>query len=120
MNFKSHIVKAEQNKGFLHKYLLKIIENCPDWVTVVAFYSALHFAEAFLKKNHNLDFEHHEERHVAMSNLMRDIFPVYYRLYDLSVNARYKSMEDAPTCEEAQSAVEFDLAQVEEYIKSKI
>jgi len=120
MNFKSHILKAEQNKDFLQKYLLKIIKSCPDWVTVVAFYSALHFAEAFLKKNHNLDFERHEERHTAISYLMREIFPAYYRLYDLSVNARYKSIEDAPTCEEARSAIEFDLVQVEEYIKSRV
>jgi hypothetical protein len=120
MNFKSHILKAERNKKVLYKYLMKIIRSCPDWVTVVAFYSALHFVEAFLKKNHGLDFEHHEERHRTMSTLMREIFPVYYRLYDLSFSSRYRSVKDAPTYEEAQSAVEYDLTQVEEYVRARI
>ena len=120
MNFKPHFLKAEQNKEVLHKYLMKILSSCPDWVTVVAFYSALHFVEALLKKNHGLDFEHHEERHRAMSVLMREIFPAYYRLYDLSFSSRYKSVEDAPTCDDAQSAVEHDFTHVEEYVKSRI
>lgn len=120
MNFKSHLLKAERNKEFLFGYLMKILEKCPDWVTIVAFYSALHFVEALLKKNHGLDFKHHEERHIAMSNLIPEIFPAYYRLYDLGFSSRYKSSEDAPTHDEAESAVQHDLAQVEEYVRSRI
>lgn len=99
---------------------MKIITECPDWVSIVAFYTALHFVEAFLKKNHNLDFEHHEERHRFMSNSLPEIFQVYYRLYDLGFSARYGSVNDAPTCDEAVSAVEYDLAEVEEYVRSRI
>lgn len=120
MNFKSHILKAERNKEVLYKYLMKIVRSCPDWVTVVAFYSALHFVEALLKKNHGLDFEHHEERHKAMSTLMREIFQAYYRLYDLSFSSRYKSVEDTPTLDEARSAVEYELDKIEEYVMSRI
>mgnify|MGYP001059967542 CR=1 FL=1 len=120
MDFKLHLLKAERNKEFLFDSLIGIIEKCPDWVSIVAFYSALHFIEALLKKNHGLDFEHHEERHTFMSNAIPEIFEAYYRLYDLGFTSRYKSTSDAPTCAEAKSAVEHDLAEVEEYVKSRI
>ena len=121
MNVNPHLLKAKRNKKFLLEHLMKILDNCPDWVSIVAFYSALHFIEAFLKKNYGLDFGHHEERHVFMSNnVPRKIFSAYYRLYDLGFNSRYKSIKDAPTCDEADSAVRFDLANVENFVMSRI
>ena len=120
MNVKPHLLKAERNKKFLLEYLTKILDKCPDWVTIVAFYSALHFVEAYLKKNHGLDFEQHEERHTFMSQYVPEIFSAYYRLYDLGFSARYKSIKDAPTCDEADSAVRFDLIDVEKFVTSRI
>jgi len=120
MDFKSHLLKAQRNKEILLKHLVKILGKCPDWVTIVAFYTALHFVEAFFKKNHGLNFDHHEERHSAMSYLMPEIFPAYYRLYDLGFNSRYKSIKDMPTCDEAESAVRHELSQVEEFVRSRI
>lgn len=120
MDFRLHLLKAERNKSFLSKFLMNIIKECPDWVSVVAFYTALHFVETLLKKKHGLDFEHHEERHRFMSENLPDIFGAYYRLYDLGFNARYKSIADTPTSDEADSAVKFDLTEVEEYVKSRI
>jgi len=113
-------LKAERNKNLLLNFLMKIIRECPDWVSVVAFYTALHFVEAFLQKNHGLDFEHHEERHTFMSNYLPEIFNAYYHLYDLGFSARYKSINDAPTCDEADSAVKYDLADVERFIKERL
>lgn len=120
MDFKSHLLRAERNKDFLLKYLMKILGKCPDWVAIVAFYTALHFVEAFFKRKHNLDFKRHEERHTFMSEFYSDIFSAYYRLYDLGFSSRYKSIKDMPTCDEAESAVQYDLAQVEEYVRSRI
>ena len=120
MNVKAHLLKAERNKKFLLEYLMEILDKCPDWVTIVAFYSALHFVEAFLKRNHGLDFEHHEERHVFMSQYVPEVFPAYYRLYDLGFNSRYKSIKDVPSCDEAESAVKYDLADVENFVTSRI
>ena len=121
MNVKSHLLKAERNKKFLLKYLMEVLDRCPDWGSIVAFYSALHFIEAFLKRNYGQDFERHEERHRFMSsNVPRRIFSAYYRLYDLGFSARYKSIKDAPTCEEADSAVRYDLADVEKFVMSMI
>lgn len=113
-------MKAERNKAFLLGSLMEIIQNCPDWISVVAFYTALHFVEAYLKKNHNLNFEHHEERHSFMSNFLPEIFNQYYHLYDLGFSSRYKSVKDAPTCDEAESAIKYDLAEVEEFVRSRI
>jgi len=113
-------MKAERNENFLLKFLMKIIKECPDWVSIVAFYTALHFVEALLKKNHGIDFEHHEERHRFMSNALPEIFDAYYRLYDLGFIARYKSVNDAPTYDEAVSAVKYDLTEVKEYVMSRI
>ena len=120
MDFQLHLLKAERNRKFLFDFLLEIIEACPDWASVVAFYSALHFMEAFLKKTHNLDFEHHEERHRFISRVFPEIFDAYYRLYDLGFNSRYGSIKDAPTCAETESAIKYEFAEVEEYVKSRI
>lgn len=121
MDVESHLLKAERNKQFLSHYLVKILKHCPDWVSVVAFYSALHFVEAFLKKNHGLDFEHHEERHRFLSNLIpQRVFSAYYRLYDLGFSARYKSIEDMPSSDEAESAFRYDLADVERFVREMI
>lgn len=120
MNVKSHLLKAERNKKFLFEQLVKILDKCPDWVSIVAFYSALHFVEAYLKRNHDLDFAGHEERHTFMSQYVGEIFSVYYRLYDLGFKSRYKSIKDTPTCDEAESAVKFDLADVENFVMSRI
>ena len=120
MNVKPHLLKAERNKEFLSECLMKILDKCPEWVTIVAFYSALHFAEAFLKRNYGLDFEKHEERHTFMSQYVPEIFSPYYRLYDLGFSARYKSIKDAPTCDEADSAVRYDLPDVEKFVMSRI
>lgn len=117
MDVKLHLLKAERNKGFLFEYLMAILDKCPDWASIVAFYSALHFIEAFLKRKYGIDFERHEERHTFLSqNIPRRIFSAYYRLYDLGFTSRYKSTKDAPTIEEADSAIRFDLADVENFV----
>jgi len=120
MEFPLHLLKAKRNERVLSDFLIKIIKECPDWVSIVAFYTALHFVEALLKKQHGLDFANHEERHVFMSVNLSEIFQSYYRLYDLGFSARYKSIKDSPTFDEADSAVKFDLAKVQDYVMSRI
>lgn len=121
MDIGLHLLKAKRNKDFLLTHLMAILDKCPDWVSVVAFYSALHFMEAYLKKKYGLDFEHHEERHTFMSQTVpKRIFSSYYRLYDLGFTSRYKSTKDAPTIEEAESAVQFDLIDVENFVMETI
>jgi hypothetical protein len=120
MDFRLHLLKAEKNEKFLSSFLMTVVEECPDWVSVVAFYTALHFVEAFLNKNHGLHFEYHEDRHSYMSNHLAEIFNAYHHLYDLGYAARYESIKDSPTCDEATSAVKFELAEIREYVMSRI
>lgn len=120
MNVTAHLLKAKRNKKILSKYLMQIIDKCPDWVAVVAFYTALHFVEAFLKRNHGINFKRHEERHTFMSEHVREIYPAYYRLYDLGFKARYKSIKDAPNFDDADSAVKYDLADVEKFVIERL
>lgn len=120
MNIDSHLSKANHNKIFLHKFLVRIVDKCPDWVSIVAFYSALHFVEAYIKRYHGLDFGHHEERHSFMSEYVPEIFSVYMHLYDLGFDSRYKSPKDAPSCDEAKSVVKYDLAEVEKFVMERL
>jgi hypothetical protein len=121
MDVRLHLLKAQRNKTFLSQHLVPILDKCADWASVVAFYTALHFMEAFLKKQHGIDFEHHEERHTFIrQNIPRAVFSAYYRLYDLGFASRYGSISDAPTSDEANSAIQFDLVEVEKFAMSVI
>lgn len=98
---------------------MNLISRCPEWVVVVAFYSALHFVDAYFAKL-NLHFQHHVERNKEVSNSLPDIFPAYYRLYDVGLNSRYGSIKDNPTPEEATDVVENDLPKVVEFIQGLV
>jgi len=111
-----HLEKARRNQEILFNHLLNFVEKCPEWVTVVAFYSALHFVDAYFAKL-NLHFQHHQERNSEISESLKEIFGAYYRLYDLSVNSRYGSMKDNPTADEAMDTVRNDLPKVVEFIQ---
>lgn len=66
LNVKDCLKKAKRNKKFVLQKLIKIIDTYPDWVTVVAFYSALHFVDAHLLQHHGIQREHHEDREREM------------------------------------------------------
>lgn len=120
MDVGKHLAKATRNKHFLVNHLTGIIEKCPDWASVVAFYSALHFVDAYLKKQHNIDFAHHAERLRFMSVNVVEIYAAYSRLFDLGFDSRYKSVADMPCRDEVLSAINFDLKDVEEFVMSRI
>ena len=120
MDATNHLAKAKRNKQFLIAHLTGIIEKCPDWASIVAFYSALHFVDAYLKKQYNLDFQHHAERLTFMSVNVIEIYAPYSRLFDYGFDSRYKSIADTPSYEEVKSAIDFDLKDVEEFVLSRI
>lgn len=120
MDFRKHIQKAEHNKTFLTNELWGKVENYPDWVTVVTFYSALHFVEALMAALHDLHFVIHEDRNKQVRILHSQIFPEFYRLYDLGNSSRYHSIEDMPTRNEATELVEYALPKIENYVKTHI
>lgn len=120
LNVKDCLQKAERNKSFVLQRLIGMIGTYPDWVTVVTFYSALHFVDAHLLKHHSIQREHHEERERDVADHMQDVYSAYKRLFELAFRSRYLRVEDNPTPEEARSAVEYDLPEIEEYVKERI
>lgn len=115
---KAHLKKAELNKDFAINHLLALADKFPEWVSIVAFYSALHFVSAYLVKEHGLYFEDHEERNRAVSFHLGAIDIEYKRLYDLCLNSRYGSIKDNPKPDEAKDAVNIELTKVEHFVKS--
>lgn len=98
--------------------MFQLCNEYPDWVSVVAFYSALHFVDAYLLLKHGLHYDHHAERDRAVALHMREVYAEYHRLYDLSFRSRYKKVEDNPSPEEANQAVTLELYRVEEFVRS--
>lgn len=114
---KAHLEKAERNKDFVIKSLMSLADKFPDWISTVAFYSALHFVAAYLVKEHGLYCDDHEERIRAVDLHLSKIALEYKRLYDLALNSRYGSVEDNPEPKEAEDAVRIELTKIEEYVK---
>jgi len=55
-----------------------------------------------------------------MSNNVVEIYSAYSRLFDLGYDSRYKSVADAPSCDEVISAIKYDLRDVEEFVMSRL
>jgi len=100
--------------------MLQLIKEYPDWVCVVAFYSALHFVDAYLIVKHSLYCQHHDERDRAVALFMSKIYGEYHRLYDLSFRSRYMRVQDNPTPDEADQAVTLELLRVKEFVTDSV
>lgn len=119
MNTAQHIQKADRNRDFLLESLLDFVDIYPDWVSVVGFYSALHYVEAILA-TYGLHYEHHSDRNRQVSSLLQEIENEYLNLYDLARNSRYGRIDDAPSEDEARDAVNIDLHTIEEFVRSRL
>lgn len=119
MNTSQHVQKADWNRNFLSSSLWSLVDRYPDWVSTVAFYSALHYVDAIFAR-HGLHFEHHQERNTQVSMLFQEIENEYLNLYDLSRNSRYGRVEDAPSEDEARQAVNTDLRAIEQFVRSRL
>ena len=119
LNALEHLAKARRNRKSLVDDLLKLVGTCPEWVAVVAFYSALHFVDAYYAKI-GMHFQHHIERNREVADSLPDIFESYYRLYDVSVNSRYGSIKDNPTEGEVKDLVEKELPVVTGFIEGLV
>ena len=120
LNTEDCLRKAKRNKSFILQNLIKVIDRFPDWLAVVAFYSALHFVDAHLLKHHGIQREHHHEREKDVATHLTEIYPSYKRLYEMGFRSRYMSVEDNPTPDEAKSAVEYDLPQIESFVMERM
>lgn len=116
LSIKEHIEKAEYNNRVLHSYFLKYLKMCPGWICIIAFYSALHYVDAYLLRKHSKHNENHEERNTDVSILLSEIDDEYLRLYNYGKTSRYDKMRNMPDSEDAANAVNEDLLKIREYI----
>jgi hypothetical protein len=115
-----HRIKAEQNKKFLGTITL---DDYPDWVVVVAFYTAVHCAERLRAFAGHGDSTGHEDRLRYIQLEHPDIHTHYHILQNASMLARYQSNadffeqfqpEDIP-----KKIIDERLKPIEEYVQTR-
>ena len=93
LNTQDHLALAEKNEQFM-EVLSDLPQRFPEWEITALFYSALHYANAFLAAQ-----GHHPENHNHRNNLVRDLTNIgtdYRNLYSLSRDARYRGVAFTP------------------------
>lgn len=95
-NTNFHVAKAQRNEQFFQSNNLRTSAFC-EWGVVVLFYSAVHYVDAVLARETRLppNWQHppeHWDRNTGVAQSLRlgHIYSLYKRLYDRSLDARYK------------------------------
>jgi hypothetical protein len=86
-----HRKKAESNHRFLETIS---IDDYPDWVVVVAFYSAVHLVECLRAADGNGHSTDHDDRLQYVQAFHPTIHTAYHQLQNASMLARYQSRGD--------------------------
>ncbi len=116
-----HRIKAERNRQFLGTIS---VEDHPDWVVVVAFYTAVHIAERLRSAAGHGDSTSHEDRLTYIQIEHPDIHTHYHILQNASMLARYQSNaaffnqfqpEDIP-----EKIIAQRLVPIEEYVLKRV
>ena len=103
-NLNQHLALAESNEQFAES-IASLPVRFPGWETTVLFYSALHYADAFLStqgihpRNHDSRIES-VKRHISTWEDFR-------HLYRLSLSARYNMASFTPAVADAVKAGPF-------------
>jgi hypothetical protein len=86
-----HLTVAERNQKLID-HLLPDIEQFAEWITVIAFYKALHIVEAVFYRTHSSKHgRNHEDRErlLKTTNRYKNIYKFYRPLWAASTVARY-------------------------------
>jgi hypothetical protein len=87
----THIQQANRNQSVLDR-LIADSDPASDWITVVAFYKAVHVVEAILASNESSPNNHsvdHKSRNHSLKTKYQKIWESYYFLSRSSGGARY-------------------------------
>ncbi len=112
-----HLVRARRNSqvalALLNQPATSGVSPPPfEWATVVAFYAAVHYVNAFLWEKLRHEPRDHSARLQMVTMALRSIYSAYHKLADLGWRARYVP-EFQLSGADARSAIEGDLAQIE-------
>jgi len=102
-----HLALAAHNQDLIN-HLIPSLDRFADWVTVVAFYKAVHIVEAVFFKSHpEKHGRNHENREYLLkaTNHYQQIYRFYRPLWSASTVARY--LEDHTTRTEYGSFAEY-------------
>jgi hypothetical protein len=90
-NASKHRQKVESNLKFLATISC---DDYPEWVVVVAFYTAVHLVEWLCAANGDGDSTSHEDRLTYVQQIHPKIHTSYFQLQNVSMLARYQSRPD--------------------------
>ena len=93
LNAQDHLALAERNEQFAETLAL-LPQRFTEWEVTTLFYSALHYASAFLVTQ-----GHHPENHSHRNSLVRGLTGIgtdYRNLYSLSLDDRYRGVAFTP------------------------
>ena len=98
LTVQEHLVLAQRNEQFVDE-IASLPQRFPEWEITALFYSALHYASAFLATQ-----GHNPENHHLRNQLVGDLTSAgtdYQNLFRLSLNARYQRSTYTSTRAEA-------------------
>lgn len=84
-----HLRQAQHNQSFLNSI---DATKYPDWATTVAFYTAVHLAQALLKRSGD-NCSSHTSRNRTLRKKFPGVWKLYQPLYSYSRLARYWCMK---------------------------
>ena len=83
-----HRVKAERNAAFLGT----ISDDYPEWLSTVAFYTAVEYLELHFS-DRDVHSKSHEDRKQFVRQNFQSLQKPYNALYNASLNARYQAID---------------------------
>jgi hypothetical protein len=119
---REHLDLAERNRDLVRALLDPVVAGSLrpspyEWITVIAFYSAVRYVSAYLWERHREVIEEHPTRwrRVRTEGLLRRCRAQYGRLQNAGWNARYTRGFQVSR-QDAERLVNFDLANVESVV----
>jgi hypothetical protein len=106
-----HIEAAQANEATA----LSLLDSSPSWAVVLAFYSALHWVDAYMAMLPLHPKDHTERDHYIQFEPLRPIYGTYRRLETRSREARYDLRPF--TRSEAQTLLNNELARIRDYVR---
>ena len=94
-----------------------LLPDSPSWAVVVAFYSALHWIDAYLASAQSIHPKSHTERELCVRRTeLRQVYDSYRLLNDRSRDARYDLR--VFSADEARSLISIELSRIRAYVQT--
>ena len=123
---RDHLDTAERNRDLARLLLtssssLGLPVPPSEWAAVIAFYSAVHFVNAYLWERYRIEPRDHAERNhfVRTDPILRRCLQAYSRLRDEGFRSRYHRAHRL-NVQQATGLVKVDLANVESVVRAAI